>query len=117
MKRKKRILNLEWATNSRDTHIIDPVLVSLHDRYGYEVIQSNLMYGLFKLLRYRPDVFIMSNDSGAIDNVLIFRLAYKLGITTIALHSEGLNICNMDEKEQTLIDYYGDDCFREKNLI
>ena len=59
------VLNLEWGSNTRDTNIVEPVLISLEERYGYKVIRSSIWYGLFKILRYRPKSLIISNDTGA----------------------------------------------------
>lgn len=100
MKHKVDILNLEWATNSRDTNIVDPVLVSLHDRYGYSIKCSSVWYGLFKILWYKPRILIMANDIGAMENVKLFYFAKKLGILTVSLISEGLQINAVDKQNQ-----------------
>lgn len=91
MRRRVDILNLEWATDSRDTNIVDPVLFSLHDRFKYSVVCDSIWYFLLKLLWYRPRVLLISNDVGATINVNAFRFAKFLGIMTVTLSSEGLH--------------------------
>lgn len=111
MKHKIDILNLEWATDSRDTNIIDPVLVSLEDRYGYRVVRSSIWFFLFKLIYYRPKVVIRSGDIGADVNVLFYHIANKLGIITIAFIGEGLQIYSykgIKQKEWQEVFYWGD---------
>lgn len=92
------ILNLEWGTNTRDTNIVEPVLVSLEERFGYKVVRSSIWYGLFKILRYNPKALLISNDTGAVENVRMFQLANSLGIKTITLVSEGLWMISSTEK-------------------
>lgn len=96
-KSKVDILNLEWVSDGRDTHIIEPVLISLEERYGYSVKRSSVWGALYKLLWYRPRVFVMSNDNGAENNVKIFHFANLLGIYTVTLISEGLHHIVKDE--------------------
>lgn len=104
MKHKVDILNLEWETGSRDENIIEPVLVSLEERFGYTIIRDSIWYAFFKLLKYRPRILVMSNEIGAIENVCICRFAYAIGLKTIVLRSEGLNFECIDEKEQKRIE-------------
>ena len=94
------ILNLEWGTNSRDTNIIDPVLVSLEERYGYQIVRSSIWYGLFKILYYRPKLLLIANDNGGIENVRMYQAAHSLGIKTATLISEGLWFSLPTEKLQ-----------------
>lgn len=103
MRHKVDILNLEWETDSRDTNIVDPVLVSLEDRYGYSVKRDSIWYGFYKLLKYRPKVLLMSNELGAVENTYLCRFAYAVGIRVIVLISEGLNYeCDNEEDQRTL---------------
>ncbi len=52
LKYKTDILNLEWETDSRDTNITDPILVSLEDRFGYNVKTDSIWYAFYKILKY-----------------------------------------------------------------
>ena len=80
LKYKTDILNLEWETDSRDTNITDPILVSLEDRFGYNVKTDSIWYAFYKILKYRPKVLLMSNEVGAVENYFICRFAYSIGI-------------------------------------
>ena len=51
MNHKIDILNLEWETDSRDTTITDPILVSLQDRFGYSVKTDSIWYAFYKILK------------------------------------------------------------------
>ncbi len=94
------ILNLEWETDSRDTNIVDPVLCSLSDRYNYSIKCGSVWYFLFKLLYYRPKVLLISNDSGSLINVNVFKFANMLGIKTISMISEGLHYKSLEPDMQ-----------------
>lgn len=100
---KTDILNVEWATNRRDTNIVDPVLVSLEDRFGYAVKHTRIHYALFKLFWYRPKVLLLSNETGARENYELCLFADKLGIITIVMISEGLHIVGRSLEEQKKI--------------
>lgn len=103
LKYKTDILNLEWETDSRDTNITDPILVSLEDRFGYNVKTDSIWYAFYKILKYRPKVLLMSNEVGAIENYYICRFAYSIGIKTIVLISEGLNYqCETEDAQKQL---------------
>ena len=103
MKHQVDILNLEWATDSRDTNIVEPVLVSLEDRYGYTVKRDSIWYAIHKILKYRPKILIMSNESGAVENYYACRFAYAMGIKVIVFISEGLNYsCETEEAQKKL---------------
>lgn len=104
MKHKVDILNLEWETNSRDSNIVDPVLVSLEDRYGYTVKRASIWHFLSKILWYRPRILLMANDIGSTLNVDAFYFADKLGIQTISLISEGLAINSKNKETQKELD-------------
>ena len=103
MKHKVDILNLEWETDSRDTNIVEPILVSLEDRFGYSIKRDSIWYAFFKILKYRPKALIMSNEVGAVENYYVCRFAYSLGIKTMVLISEGLNYeCGTEEEQKKL---------------
>lgn len=115
-KHKCDILDLEWVSNGRDTHIVEPVLVSLEERFGYSVIRSSIWSALFKILWYRPKVLFMANAIGAENNATAFHFAHNLGITTITLISEGLHhISKNDEQEKKTTEqmFWGDNFSRE----
>lgn len=100
MHKRIDILNLEWETDSRDTNIVDPTLVSLEDRFGYKIVRDSIWHGFFKILKYRPKSLIMSNELGAIENYLICKFAYAIGLKVIVFISEGLNYECTDEISQ-----------------
>ena len=103
MKHQVDILNFEWATDSRDTNITDPILVSLRDRFGYTIAAESIWYAFCKLLKFRPKLLLMSNEVGAFENYFICRVAYALGIKTVVLISEGLNYeCKSEEEQRRL---------------
>ena len=103
VRHKVDILNFEWATDSRDTNITDPILVSLRDRFGYTITAESIWYAFFKLLKYRPKLLLMSNEVGAFENYFVCRAAYALGIKTVVLISEGLNYeCKKEEDQKKL---------------
>lgn len=108
MKHKVDILNLEWETDSRDSNIVDPVLVSLEDRYGYTVQRASIWQYFSKILWYRPRILLIANDIGATPNFLAFYFADKLGIQTISLISEGLpqNGKNKEKLKDLDVDFF-----------
>ncbi len=104
LRHKIDILNLEWETDSRDTNITDPILVSLRDRFNYTIRTDSIWYGTLKLLIYKPKVLLIANESGAIENCILCRFAKFLGIKTMVLISEGLNLMSPDENEEKKAD-------------
>ena len=110
------ILNLEWETNSRDENIIEPVLVYLEERYNLKIIRDSIWYGYFKLLKYKPKMLLISNENGAVENVIIMMLAHYMGITTVSLISEGLNYYSekYTESEYVKEQFWGHNKKKEK---
>lgn len=116
MKHKCDILNLEWETDSRDENIVEPVLVYLEEKYSLRIIRDSIWYGCFKLLKYKPKMLLIANETGAIENVTIMMLAHRMGITTVSLISEGLNYyteANI-EAEYVKEQFYGHNKKKEK---
>ena len=111
------IMNLEWTSDGRDTHIVEPVLVSLEKRFGYKIIRTSIWSSIIKLLWYRPKAILVSNDIGADVNVNVFHFANKMGIKTISLTSEGLvQNTSTDETDKEIAEFFfwGDNLKHEK---
>lgn len=95
----------EWESHSRDSHIVEPVIVFLEKQYDYKVKKTNFLFILFKLLWYRPDILLMANAIGSDDNVKWCHFAKMLGIKTIVLSSEGLWLPYVPNKHITQKQY------------
>ncbi len=83
------ILNLEWASKGRDIDIVEPVLSYLELKYGLKIVRESILNAEYKLLKYKPKVFIISNEIGAFENVNAVKFASKIGIKVVTLVSEG----------------------------
>ncbi len=88
------ILNLEFVSTGRDIDIIEPVLSYLELRHGLKIIRDNLSDLEFKLLKYKPRMFVISNEIGAYENFVAVKLASRLGMKIVTLISEGDYIGN-----------------------
>lgn len=84
------ILSLEWISNGRDIHIVEPVLCYLEKEYNLKVVRDSIWYGEYKLIKYKPKMLIIANAVGASNNFNITKLAHKLGIVTVEMVSEGV---------------------------
>lgn len=84
------ILSMEWDSQGRDIHIVEPVLCYLEKEYNLSVMRDSIWYGEYKLLKYKPKMLIIANATGASNNFNIMKLADKLGIKTVELISEGV---------------------------
>lgn len=87
--KKYDILCLEWGTKNRDSNIVVPVLVYLEKEKGCTVKRSSIAYGVLKLAIYRPKMLVVPNYLGAPENTRVVKYAYRLGIKTVSLISEG----------------------------
>lgn len=83
------ILNLEWKSKGRDIHIVEPTLIFFENIKNYTVIRSSIYFSFLKLLYYRPKMLVISNVSGAPENVIVGMFAKFLGSKVIAFVSEG----------------------------
>lgn len=83
------ILVLEFASKSRDSNILTPVIIYLREEKKYSIKRTSLAYGVLKLLVYRPKMLLMANYLGAPENIRVFKYAQLIGIKTVSLISEG----------------------------
>ena len=97
------ILSLEWNSDGRDIHIVEPVLCYLESHYKMTVVRDSIWYGEFKLLKYRPKILVIANATGASNNFNIMKLADKLGIITVEFVSEGVYAKPDNKKDAELI--------------
>lgn len=105
------VLNFEWASKGRDIHIIEPVLCYLESR-GYSVTRESYLFFLWKIICLRPQMLLLSNNTGSIRNFFATKFAYKLGIKTVTLCSEG-DYCIQDSDDSIDSFFWGWDLDRE----
>lgn len=89
MLRKYDILNLEWNSfPSRDRTMA--TLVCNYLRYqGYRVIEGCIFNGMWLIRKVKPKVLIITNSTGAQENLKIVQFAKSLNIKVITFVSEG----------------------------
>ena len=83
------ILNLEFASKCRDVDIVEPILSYLELKYGLKVVREHLANFDSKFIECQPEVLVISNEVGAVENFKAVKLASKLGIKTVTLIAEG----------------------------
>jgi len=89
MGNRRTVLFVEWSTRGRDFEITLP-LVYFFERYlGWETAFVSI-FNLPKLLTLNPDMVIMSNTTGAIENVRMSRIIEKSSIPLFSHVSEGM---------------------------
>jgi len=109
---KLDILNLEWPNSDRDLHIVTPSLVFLHKKYNISYKTESIFNGYYALIKYRPNVLILSNFVGASINYNIANIAFNMGIKVISFISEG----NFKE-EELLLYLYGKNYLNKNNNL
>ena len=105
------VLNFEWTSKGRDIHIIEPVLCYLESK-GYSVTRESYLFFLWKIIYYRPQMLVLSNNVGSIRNFVATKFAYKLGIKTVTLCSEG-DYCVLDSDDSIDSFFWGWDLDRD----
>ena len=83
------VLLLGWPRSERDFHITLPILFYLKKRYNLNVKYKNIFNGYYYINKYRPEILLISNYSGASTNHKIVKYAYLRGIKVVSLMSEG----------------------------
>jgi len=91
---KTDILNIEWPNSDRDLHIVTPILIYLNKKYKINFKTVSIFNVYYYILKYNPNMIIMSNFQGANINNEIVKLSHLSGIKIVTLISEG----NVKEK-------------------
>lgn len=85
----KVVVFLEWSTKGRDFEMDFPLMYFFKKKLGWEVRYISI-FNLPKLLNIDPDIVVMSNTTGAIENVKISELIHKANIPLFSNVSEGM---------------------------
>lgn len=87
--KKKKVLFLEWASHGRDFEIILPLIFFFEEYLKWDVITCSI-FNPYEIIRQKPDLIIMSNITGAIENFKVSKFIKKnTNIPLIAHVSEG----------------------------
>jgi hypothetical protein len=85
----KLILFIEWSSKGRDFEIDLPLMYFFENVLKWEVKYFSI-FNLPKILSINPDIVIMSNTTGATENLIIARLIEKSCISLFSHVSEGM---------------------------
>lgn len=89
LKKNRTVLFIEWSTNGRDFEIALPLMYFFERYLGWKVIYASI-FNLPKLLSTNPHLIIMSNTTGATENLKMSRLIEQSGIPLYSHISEGM---------------------------
>ncbi len=89
LERKRTVLFVEWSTSGRDLEIDLPLMYFFERYLGWKSIYASI-FNLPKLLSTEPDLIIMSNTTGALENVRMSRIIEQSGIPFFSHVSEGM---------------------------
>lgn len=88
-----KVLFIEWATRGRDFEIALPLMYFFEKILNWEIEYISI-FNLPKIVKSNPDLIIMSNTIGAINNLNLSRLIEKSNFSLFSHCSEGMFIEN-----------------------
>jgi surface carbohydrate biosynthesis protein len=82
------ILFLVWPNSERDKNILLPIVGILEKKHKVEI--GSIFNAFFLIALHRPEMIVVANFAGSVVNHIVCKFAFKMGIKTVSLVSEGV---------------------------